>query len=92
MRLVDADEIKTMFDPETWQGEMMIAVADSLPTVEAVPVVHGEWQEKSMDYVCSHCKTVFDDDFAWIQGEHKLPNFCPECGADMRKKVQDETD
>lgn len=45
MRLVDADEIRKMFDPETWQGEMMIAIADTLPTaydIEAVVDVAKE--------------------------------------------------
>jgi len=32
MRLVDADLIEKQFDPDTWQGEMMIAIARGLPT------------------------------------------------------------
>ena len=59
------------------------------PSVEADPVVHGEWEENIMNYICSQCKTPFDDDMTWITGEYKMPNFCPECGADMRKKVQE---
>ena len=59
---------------------------NNAPTVDAKPVVHGEWEEKIMNYFCSQCKTAFYDDFAWITGEYKLPNFCPECGADMRKR------
>jgi hypothetical protein len=31
-RLVDADEIVKQFDPDTWQGEMMIAITNGLPT------------------------------------------------------------
>ena len=66
-------------------------IINEQPTVEAVPVVHGEWMEASMNYKCSHCKTEFHDDIEWIQGcNHKLPNFCPECGAKMNgKKVQE---
>ena len=33
MRLVDADLIEKQFDHNTWQGEMMIAIARGLPTV-----------------------------------------------------------
>ena len=32
MRLIDADEMKEKFDPKTWQGEMMLAIAENLPT------------------------------------------------------------
>ena len=67
------------------------------PTVEAKPVVKGEWIDKG-----------WDGDFSWkIDGRgncwkveecsicgHKLcgsakTNFCPECGADMRGEKND---
>ena len=47
-----------------------------LPTVEAKPVVHGEWKHRKKwnRYVCSECSY-----------ESKTSdNFCPNCGADMR--------
>lgn len=60
-------------------------IADA-PTVEAVPVVHGEWihvQSSDMAtaraYECSNCKKMRYGSF--------LPPFCQMCGADMRKKV-----
>lgn len=39
MRLVDADVIEKQFDPNTWQGEMMIAIARGLPTAYDVDKV-----------------------------------------------------
>ena len=52
------------------------------PTVEAVPVVHGEWKTDYgvlfPVYRCSECNC------ATALGKTK---FCPNCGADMRKKV-----
>ena len=56
----------------------------SFPTVDAKPVVHGEWIENETmirspfieNYHCSICNTI----------SHKR-NFCSNCGADMRKKV-----
>lgn len=33
MRLVDVDLIEKVFDPNTWQGEMMITIVRGLPTV-----------------------------------------------------------
>ena len=60
-------------------------MVNELPTVDAVPVVHGhwiihEWAEEVdnmliPNYECSVCGTWKRDDTA----------FCPHCGADMRK-------
>ena len=61
-----------------------------LPTVEAKPVVHGEWMKDQVEtgdpygnglYLidmlrCSVCGGFFD--------VSETRNFCPECGADMR--------
>lgn len=61
-------------------------IINEQPEVEAKPVIHGEWivhewAEESEGYLipnfeCSQCHT-------W---ERKKSNFCPECGADMRKR------
>ena len=66
------------------------------PTVEARPVVHGEWlphyeeveiynaggftERKQTGWHCGKCGLGFTT---------LKKNFCPNCGADMRKKVQD---
>lgn len=50
------------------------------PTVDAVNVVHGRWEEAGFDghgdykECCSNCKS-------WTIGEDKL--YCPVCGAKM---------
>ena len=57
------------------------------PTIEAVPVVHGEWEEITDDwsdetiYRCSVC----GEDFVTIDCTpvENLYNFCPNCGAKM---------
>ena len=46
MRLIDADEIKKNFDSDTWQGEMMLAIVDGLPTVYDVDKVVGQLIEE----------------------------------------------
>lgn len=46
MRLIDADEIKKNFDPDTWQGEMMLAITDGLPTAYDVDKVVGQLIEE----------------------------------------------
>ena len=67
-------------------AEVFCEVIEGQPTVEAVPVVHGEWiHVPSSDmatgraYECSNCKKMRYGSF--------LPPFCQMCGADMRKKV-----
>ena len=53
---------------------------DNAPTVDAVPVVHGEWKKPILTYlVCNICGNK--------QPIASAINFCPNCGADMRKKV-----
>ena len=54
---------------------------DDCPTVDAVEVVHGRWeQRKILDYFgskicfrCTECKTHWD----------AKSNYCPNCGAKM---------
>ena len=62
------------------------------PTIEAVEVVHGKWEEitdnwyDEIIYRCSVC----NEEFVTIDGTpaENLYNFCPNCGADMRGKEQ----
>ena len=54
------------------------------PTVEAVPVVRGEWVETSAPdfFQCSNCKKSTKMDYTC--DSEILRAFCPNCGADMR--------
>ena len=70
--------------------ESVIKVIESIPAVDAVPVVHGQWSEKRWmtedDWgvinhraiVCSACKGEIAD------GEKT--RYCPNCGAKMDKE------
>lgn len=54
--------------------------------IETVEPVRGEWiyTPTYREYECSNCKSMInlsDDANAHL-------NFCPQCGADMRKKVE----
>ena len=89
-RLIDAEKID--FN-EVFGGQSDFAkdtrvaaqsLIDAQPTVEAVPVVHGEWVNEYINrygHPC-HCCSV-----CGFHASHQDKNFCPECGADMRKKV-----
>ena len=57
---------------------------EEIPPVEAVPVIHGEWVNEYINrygHPC-HCCSV-----CGFHASYQDKNFCPECGADMRKKV-----
>jgi hypothetical protein len=60
----------------------------SIPTVDAVPVVHGSWVESESDiWFCSVCdsEAYWDTDYG-----QQLFGWCPYCGAKMDgKKVQE---
>lgn len=61
-----------------------ITALQKIPTVEATSVVHGEWINEYINrygHPC-HCCSV-----CGFHASHQDKNFCPECGADMRKKV-----
>lgn len=70
-------------EDDAWVYSFAIAMIESTPIVDAVPVVHGEWIKKVRNnggYIasitCSACG---------YSHSRVTYNFCPECGADMRK-------
>ena len=55
-----------------WRFETLIK---SVPAADVRPVVRGRWEKDTpMGYKCSVCGCL-------MPGK---PNFCPNCGADMR--------
>ena len=95
MRLIDADNVKIPKDaPYKASVKRVVAMQ---PTVEAREVVHGEWMydENANDWGiggwrCSECGCKNNN----LGCDPKIPvywfagsKFCPQCGADMRKKV-----
>lgn len=85
------DRQKCFWDSEEIDDEYcnVIILVNEQPTVEAKPVVHGEWIKTrlAMEYQCSNCQNVVYAEYT--RSGYKLFNFCPECGSDMRKKVQE---
>ena len=65
-----------------------IYMIEDMPAIEAKPVVHGRWISKNHHgyewvFVCSNCDYIdgypFNDRF----------NYCPNCGAKMDEKEND---
>lgn len=84
------------------ESDMMISyrslarVINRQPPVEAKTVIHGEWKRIGSGslhdtYECTNChrppKWDCLGDNHW---RIAFTDICPHCGADMRKKVQDE--
>ena len=63
-------------------------IVDRVPAVDAVPVRYGEWLLKQHEdprgdfslYHCSECNSP----------NARQRNFCPECGAKMRSRADEE--
>ena len=91
MRLIDADALKNDLDVQYFVNNERVfdipqikAFVDIEPTVEAKPVVHGEWEKTRLagEYICSNCQSLICSGFTRMGYEQY--KFCPECGADMR--------
>ena len=82
-------------EDDAWVYSFAIAMIESTPTVDAVPVVHaswiygdfdkdGHWISGSKKVRCPECWRVFNSDNQIIW------HWCPQCGAKMDgKKVQE---
>ena len=102
MRLIDADVLPnykcqvTVTIGESKGPEEMRFVfwkdIEKAPTIDAVPVVHGQWIERPqydvfgdccyIDYECSVCHNIACED-----AEHYA--YCPHCGQPMDAKDMD---
>lgn len=75
---------------ELGKEEVKRRLADGTAYLDVV--VKGKWVEEKYDHICSECgKSLFEcfDDYSGIL---ELPNFCLNCGADMREDGVDATE
>ena len=65
--------------------DTLLRIINEQPTIEAVPVVHGEWIYENYTWHCGVCG--FHPFKGYIP---KTPgfNFCPNCGASMNGGIQ----
>ena len=88
MRLIDADALKEKINTTFWSE--IGAIIDNAPTIDAV---HGEWVRKYDDkincygYECDQCGEYRPRNQF---GKEYNANFCPNCGAIMRKGDEEE--
>ena len=69
---VDTTSVNTDYDTGFHSAtSQVMGLVEFLPTVEAVPVVHGEWIGGKWYKECSVCSEVFTPTTT-------LPNFCPK--------------
>lgn len=90
MRLVDADSIQIPHFTLATDRIKMIDAIDEAPTIEPR---RGEWiVDEDGNCRCSLCG-VREEQFIYGLGEYWYgrgeSNFCPNCGADMRKETVD---
>ena len=77
----DYQGAKEAHDLELIHRDSILFAIENAPTVDAVPVVHGEWKmgiDANGDPVtyCSNCKMP----------NYVQTNYCPDCGAKMNMK------
>ncbi len=99
-RYIDAERLKEAFATDTqhirdWDVDLfdlLMLDIDEAPTADVAEVRHGYWKEerysdeKWADFKCSVCD--FDDTF--YRNLICFYKYCPNCGAKMDGKVQNE--
>ena len=100
MRLIDGDallkNIRRAVYPSDLATTIAVGICEShvkdMPTIDAAPVVHAKWE---MDYSwhghcrCSNCHGT-SVEAEWLN-RYMWP-YCPNCGAQMNRGEDDETD
>ena len=89
-RLIDADRMKKVPEIQMANFNSIEGVrewVDRQPTIEAVPVVYGEWifdkytAKFGKPYRCSNCNEEFGDTYS----------FCPNCWSRMNSGTQNSS-
>ena len=87
----DARKLKNMVAVGTHERhagfcQQVIDLLDAIPAADVRPVKHGEWiVDDPGDYQLIECDQCHAQ--MWNH-QSELPNYCYECGADMRKVVE----
>lgn len=97
-RYIDADKLKKHYS--WWQGGTLAKTLDEMkrdfdtivdlqPTIEAEPIKHGRWIKVDKHTVkCSECSNYLD--MRGVNAGRGDAGYCPNCGADMRERREDD--
>jgi hypothetical protein len=89
MRPIDADVFEKFIRENCSDSleDLWCELVRRQPTIEVVPVVHGEWKyyRKKCIAVCKNCS--FERN---LNENFGMAIVCPNCGADMRKGGENE--
>ena len=90
MRLIDADALIDNIPQADLNNDKKIskcgAIADMVllvcdaPTIDAMPVVRGEWRDTYISGYKPNAGSVCSKCDCW---SHRRSNYCPNCGAKM---------
>lgn len=85
-RYIDAELIEIpIMESKTDETWMKVAI-DAVPTADVRENVHGEWIVDGHHMRCNKCNEYMCNTDR--EGDPIPKNFCPNCGADMRKKLK----
>lgn len=95
MAYIELDRLRDeiLYDPNYDSDTVnhFLSIVDSQPAADVVEVKHGYWkrQKGRPEAICSECgrEVVYQT----IDNKWWFENYCPHCGADMRKKEGAET-
>ena len=62
------------------------------PAMGAKPVRHGRWIDDHTEIVCSECKAVYSDEIVFMNKDMEFadPPYCPNCGAKLDSRSDEE--
>lgn len=88
MELIERALLLAKIDPdEYYHSNEIKSMLENIPTVDAVPVVHGKWihphwRNSDFCYNCSACNgESMHKDYRWA--DKGIYPICPNCGAKM---------
>lgn len=90
LALAESEEYLTPDGDEIYHEYIPVSAVKSIPAADVRPVVRGHIEEDENTYLfCSECNCNITL-AAYETPDNRLvlrPNFCPNCGADMREEA-----
>lgn len=82
-------------DFDEYASHDMPNVLRNIPAADVQPVKRGKWDFQGYQlFKCTNCKEMFTQNQLEAMQNHKdceecaFPNYCPNCGADMRELIE----